>query len=167
MPSEIEIRSAIVGQMTTALAAFTPAPLILDRDITGILESGAYSGLLDSGDPAKIHCWVVTQRSMLPVDIRQGGTLYELVYDLTQIYQYRSGSDLSNSVRDASLERDAVINAFKYASALPTILMRAHVKPVEWPEGLIDRPEPITRGTARQSRAILRANNFYGPIGCS
>jgi hypothetical protein len=103
----------------------------------------------------------------LPSDIRQGGALYELVYNLTQIIQYRSGADLSNSDREASLERDAIINAFKYAGELPAILKRAHVKPVEWPADSIDKPEPITRGTARQSKAILRASNFYGPVACS
>jgi hypothetical protein len=167
MASEIEIREAIVARMISALAIFTPAPIVIGRDITGILEMGAYSGLLDTDDPPKIHVWVVTQRSLLPVDVRQGGTLYELVYNLTQIVQYRSGTDVSNSDREASLERDAVTNAFRYAGELPQILKFAHVKPVEWPSDSIDRPEPITKGTARMSRAILRASNFYGPVACS
>jgi hypothetical protein len=164
--SEIEIRDAIVARMISALAVFTPTPIVIGRDITGILESGAYNGLLDTGDPPRIHVWVVTQRSALPVDIRQGGALYELIYNLTQILQYRSGTDASNSDREASLERDAVTNSFRWAGELPTILQRARVKPVEWPSDSIDRPEPITKGTARMSRAILRASNFYGPVAC-
>jgi hypothetical protein len=163
--SEIEIKDAIVARMISALAVFTPAPIVIGRDITGILESGAYNGLLDSDN--KIHVWVVTRRSLLPIDIRQGGAKYELVYSLTQIIQYRSGTDASNSDREASLERDAVTNAFRWSGELPTILKRANVKPVEWPVDAIDRPEPITKGTARQSRAILRASNFYGPVACS
>lgn len=165
MASEIEIRDAIVARMVSALAVFTPAPIVIGRDISGILESGSFNGLLDTDN--KIHVWVVTPRSFLPIDIRQGGALYELIYNLTQIIQYRSGSDVSNSDREASLERDAIINAFRYAGELPTVLNRAHVKPVEWPTGAIDKPEPITRGTARQSQAILRASNFYGPVACS
>jgi hypothetical protein len=163
--SEIEIRDAIVARMISSLAVFTPAPIVLGRDVSGILESGTYSGLLDSQN--NIHVWVVTPRSMLPADIRQGGTLYELVYNLTQIFQYRSGTDTSNSDREASLERDAVISAFRYAGELPMVLKRAKVKPIEWPADSIDKPEPITRGTARMSRAILRASNFYGPVECA
>lgn len=165
MASEIEIRDAIVARMVSALAVFDPAPIVLGRDITGILESASYNGLLDSDN--KIHVWVVTPRSFLPIENHQGGALYELVYNLTQIIQYASGTDADNSDRDASLERDAIINAFRWSGELPTILKRAHVKPVEWPTDQIDKPEPITRGTARQSRAILRATNFYGPVACS
>jgi|SRR5262245_45938653 len=165
MASEFEIREAIVARIQSALSVFTPAAIVLSRDITGILESGTYSGLLDTAN--KIHVWVVTQRAALPDDIRQGGTLYELDYDLTQIIQYRSGSDTSNSDKEASIERDAVTNAFRYVGELPDILKRARVQPIEWPVGAIDRPEPITRGTARQSKAILRASNFYGPTTCS
>ncbi len=164
MASEIEIKDAIVARVESALAVFTPAPRVLGDDITGILESGSYNGLLDTDN--KIHVWVITQRSMLPIDIRQGGTLYELVYNLSQIIQLRSGTELSNSIREASLERDAVTNAFRWSGELPTILKRANVKPVEWPVDAIDKPEPITKGTARQSRAILRASNFYGPVAC-
>ncbi len=164
MASEIEIREAIVARITSALSVFTPTAIVLERDITGILESGNYAGLLDSAN--KIHVWVVTPRSFLPVDIRQGGALYELVYDLTQIIQYRSGSDASNSDREASLERDAVIDAFRWHGELPDVLKKARVQPVEWPSGVIDRPEPITRGTARQSKGILRASSFYGPTTC-
>lgn len=165
MASEIEIRDAIVARMVSALAVFTPAPIVIGRDISGILESGSFNGLLDSDN--KIHVWVVTPRSFLPIDVRQGGALYELIYNLTQIIQYRSGSDVSNSDREASLERDAITNSFKYAGELPTVLKRAHVRPVEWPTDKIDKPEPITRGTARMSQAILRASNFYGPVACS
>jgi hypothetical protein len=165
MASEFEIREAIVARLVSALSVFNPAPIVEGRDVSGILESGSFNGIVDSQN--KIHCWVVTPRSILPSDIRQGGSLYELVYDLTQIVQYRSGSDLSNSDREASLERDAVINAFRYVGELPEILKRARVKPVEFPVGAIDRPEPITKGTARQSKAILRASNFYGPVACS
>jgi hypothetical protein len=165
MASEIEIREAIVDRMKSALSVFDPAPIVLGRDISGILESGSFSGLLDGEN--KIHVWVVTPRSFLPTDIRQGGAIYELVYNLTQIIQYRSGSDLSNADREASLERDAVINAFRYVGELPAILKKARVQPVEWPADSIDKPEPITRGTARQSKAILRASNFYGPVACS
>lgn len=166
MASEIDIRDAIVARMISALSVFTPAPIVLGRDITGILESGSYNGLLDTGDPPRIHVWVVTQRSLLPVDPRQGGTLYELIYNLTQIYQYRSGTDASNSDREASLERDAITNAFRWSGELPTVLKFAHVKPVEWQTDKIDKPEPITKGTARQSQAILRASLFYGPSTC-
>lgn len=165
MASEIEIRDAIVARMISALAVFDPAPIVEGRDITGILESGSYNGLLD--EAGKIHVWVVTPRSNLPIENRQGGALYELVYNLTQIFQYRSGIDVSNSDREASLERDAITNAFKWSGELPTILKRAEVKPVEWPTDQIDKPEPITRGTARISKAILRARNFYGPVACS
>ena len=165
MASEIEIREAIVDRMESALAVFTPAPIVLGRDITGILESGSFNGLLDAQN--RIHVWVVTQRSILPIERRQGGALYELVYNLTQVIQYKSGTDLSNADRDASLERDAITNAFRWSGELPTILKRANVEPVEWPTDKIDKPEPITRGTARQSLAILRATNFYGPVACS
>ena len=165
MASEYDIREAIVARMESALSVFSPAPIVIPRDITGILESGSFNGLLD--EDQKIHVWVVTPRSNLPVDKRQGGTLYELVYTLTQIIQYRSGTDLSNADRDASLERDAVTNAFKWAGELPDILKHAKTQPVEWQTDKIDKPYPIMNGTARQSQAILRANNFYGPTTCS
>lgn len=165
MASEIEIRDAIVARMVSALSVFDPAPIVIGRDISGILDSGSFNGLLDEDN--KIHVWVVTPRSILPVDIRQGGALYELVYNLTQIYQYRSGSDASNADRETSLERDAITNAFRWAGELPAILKRAKVKPVEWQTDKIDKPYPITSGTARQSQAILRASNFYGPVACS
>jgi hypothetical protein len=156
--------------MISALAALypnpgDPAPIVLGRDISGILESGSYNGLLDGEN--KVHVWVVTPRSNLPIEKRQGGALYELVYNLTQIYQYRSGTDASNSDRETSLERDAVTNAFKWSGELPEVLKRAHVNPVEWPTDKIDKPYPITNSTARQSQAILRARNFYGPVACS
>jgi hypothetical protein len=60
-----------------------------------------------------------------------------------------------------------VINAFRAKSELPEILKKSRVDPIEWVVNEIDRPEPITRGTARQSKAILRAQNFYGPVGCA
>jgi hypothetical protein len=167
MASEIDIRDAIVARMISALAVFDPTPPVWSHDISGLLESGSYNGLTD--EDGVIHLWVVTQRSMLPEgDYKaQNGAKYELAYNLTQIYQYRSGTALLNSVRDASLERDAIINAFSSRIGLPPILKHAEVQPVEWPTDQIDKPEPITRGTARQSKAILRARNFYGPVACS
>jgi hypothetical protein len=48
MASEIEIREAIVDRMKSALSVFDPAPTVLGRDISGILESGSFSGLLGS-----------------------------------------------------------------------------------------------------------------------
>ena len=165
MASEIEIRAALVGQITTAVAGFTPPPLVLDRDITGFLEAGTIETLRDSA--GLVHCITITQRSMLPVDIRQGGTLYELIYDVIQWKQHRTGTDTSNSDREASLERDALINAFRYAGELPAILKRSHVKPLEWHLGALNKPRPITGGQVWVSSAILRAQNFYGPVACA
>jgi hypothetical protein len=65
------------------------------------------------------------------------------------------------------MERDALINAFKYAAELPEILKRAHAKPLEWPAGGLNRPRPISNGQVWVSSAILRATNFYGPVACS
>jgi hypothetical protein len=165
--SEIEIRAAIVGQITTALALFTPPPLVLDRDITGFLESGSIEDLRDSDN--LVHCITVTQRSMLPDDKykSQAGTMYDLVYDVIQWKQYRSGTDASNSDKEASLERDALIHAFGSKSALPALLKRAGVEPIEWPNGLLNKPRPITGGQVWVSGAILKAQNFYGPVACS
>lgn len=167
MASEIEIRAAIVGQIATALASFTPPPLVLDRDITGFLESGAIEGLTDSA--GLVHCITVTQRSMTPDEEykSQAGTKYDLVYDVIQWKQYRSGTDASNSDREASLERDALIGAFGSKTALPVILKRANVEPIEWPAGALNKPRPIIGGQVWVSSAILRAQIFYGPVGCS
>lgn len=164
MASEIEIREAIVARIVAFLATPTPAPPVLGRDITGWLESGSIQDLRDSA--GLVHVITVTQRSMLPVDRRQGETLYELVYDVIQWKQYRSGSDASNSDREASLERDALINAFRYSGELPPILKHAHVKPLEWPVGALNKPRPIANGQVWVSSAILRAENFYGPVSC-
>jgi hypothetical protein len=163
--SEIEIRDAIVSRIISAVSIFTPTAIVLGRDITGILDSGSVDSLRDSGEA--VHVITVTQRSMLPIDIRQGGTLYELVYDIIQWKQLRTGTNISNSDQEASLERDALINAFKWASELPTILSRAHVKPLEWPVGALNKLRPIANGQVWMSSAILRASNFYGPVGCS
>lgn len=165
MASEIEIREAIVARITSAVSVFTPAALVLGRDITGILESASVSDLRDSAN--QVHVITVTQRSMLPIDIRQGGALYELVYDVIQWKQHRTGSEASNSDREASLERDAITNAFRYSGELPDILKKAKVKPIEWPVGSLNKPRPITGGQVWVSSAILRALNFYGPVGCS
>lgn len=164
MASEIEIREAIVARIESFLALPTPSPVVEGRDITGWLESGAITGLQDSA--GAVHVITVTQRSMLPVDRRSNGTKYELVYDVTQWKQYRSGSDASNSDREASLERDALNNAFRSRSELPSILKHAEVEPLEWPNGSLNKPRPITGGTVWVSSAILRAQNFYGPSDC-
>lgn len=165
MASEIDIREAIVERIKDAVSVFTPTALVLGRDITGLLDSAMPNDLRDSANA--IHVLTVTQRSMLPIDIRQGGALYELVYDIIQWKQHRTGSDASNSDREASLERDAVINAFRYAGELPEILKKAHVRPLEWPAGALNKPRPIANGQVWVSSAILRAQNFYGPTGCS
>lgn len=165
MAGEIEIREAIVDRIESAVAVFTPTAIVLGRDITGYIESGTVNDLRDSA--GQIHVITVTQRSMLPIDVRQGGTLYELIYDVIQWKQYRSGTDTSNSDREASMERDALINSFRYAGELPEILKRAHVKPLEWPAGGLNKPRPISNGQVWVSSAILRAQNFYGPVACS
>jgi hypothetical protein len=165
MASEIAIRDAIVARIVSAVGVFTPTAIVLGRDITGYIDSGTVNDLRDSA--GQIHVITVTQRSMLPIDVRPGGALYELIYDIIQWKQYRSGSDASNSDREASMERDALINAFKYAGELPEILKRAHAKPLEWPAGGLNRPRPIPNGQAWVSSAILRASNFYGPVACS
>lgn len=164
MASEIDIREAIVARIEEFTALPTPAPLVLGRDITGILEDGAVEDLRDSA--GLVHCITVTQRSMLPVDRRQGGTVYELIYTITQWKQHRTGSNVSNSDREASLERDAITNAFRYAGELPGILKYAAVKPIEWPVGLLNKPRPVLNGQVWVSSAILRAQNFYGPTTC-
>lgn len=165
MASEIEIREAIVARILSKVSVFTPTAIVLGRDITGYIESATVNDLRDSA--GQIHVITVTQRSMLPIDARQGGTLYELIYDVIQWKQYRSGSDASNSDREASMERDALIDAFKYAGELPEILKRAHAKPLEWPAGALNKPRPISNGQVWVSSAILRAQNFYGPVACS
>lgn len=167
MHSETEIRQAIVERIQAVLATPTPAPLVLGRDITGLIESGATPNeLRDGGNPPLIHAITVTQLSMLPVEQRPGGTLYDLIYEITQWKQYRSGTDTSNSDKEASLERDAIINAFRYRGELPAILNHAHVKPIEWPARSLNRPKPIPGGQVWVSTAILRAQNFYGPVSC-
>lgn len=164
MPSEIEIREAIVARIESFLAAPTPVPLVLGRDITGFLNSGSVQELRD--DAKLVHCITVTQRSMLPIDRRSNGTKYELVYDVIQWKQYRSGSDASNSDREASLERDAMNNAFRSHSDLPPILKHASVQPLEWPNGSLNKPRPISGGEVWVSSAILKAQIFYGPTAC-
>ena len=165
MASEIEIRDAIVDRIESAVAVFTPTALVLGRDITGIIESATTNDLRDAA--GQIHVITVTQRSMIPIDIRPGGTVYELIYDVIQWKQHRTGSDASNSHNEASLERDALIHAFRYSGELPTILKFAHVKPLEYPAGGLNRPRPIANGQVWVSGAILRADNFYGPTTCS
>lgn len=164
MASEIEIREAIVARIESFLATPTPAPLVLGRDITGWLESGSVNDLRDSA--GLVHVVTVTQRSMLPIEKRSNGTKYELVYDVIQWKQYRSGSDASNSDREASLERDALINAFRSRSDLPPILKHAEVEPLEWPNGSLNKPRPISGGQVWVSSAILKAQIFYGPTAC-
>src|SRR5688572_6159614 len=119
MASEIEIREAIVERIKTFTAAFTPPPLVDGRDITGVLDAAAINDLRDSA--GAVHAWIVVQKSMIPKDKLHGGTQYELVYELCQITQLQTGSNTANSDRSASLERDAVINAFRYTAALPQI----------------------------------------------
>lgn len=167
MASEIAIREAIVDRIESAVAVFTPTAIVLGRDITGYLNDGTVNDLRDAA--GMVHVITVTQRSMLPDDEyeSQGGTLYELIYDVIQWKQYRSGSDASNSDREASMERDALINAFRAKRELPEILKRAQVKPLEWPAGALNRPRPISNGQVWVSGAILRARNFYGPDTCS
>lgn len=114
-----------------------------------------------------VHVVTVTQRSMMPVDIRPGGTLYELVYDVIQWKQFRTGTDASNSDKEASLERDALINAFRYSGELPAVLKLAHTKPLEWHPGALNRPRPISNGMVWMSSAILKAQSFYGPSACA
>lgn len=161
MASEIEIREAIVERIKAFTATPAPAPIVLGRDIAGDLESGTPNSLRDAAN--LVHVITVTQRSMLPTSPpQQGGTLYELVYEVKQWKQYRSGSDLSNSDREASLERDAITNAFRRAQELPPLLKQAHVKPIEWPASGLNRPKPIPGGQVWVSTAILRAQNFYG-----
>lgn len=164
MASEIEIREAIVARIESFLTSPTPVPLVLGRDITGWFESGSVNDLRDSA--GLVHVVTVTQRLMLPIDRRPGGTVYELVYDVTQWKQHRSGSDASNSDREASIERDALNNAFRYAGELPQILKHAHVKPLEWPNGSLNKPRPISGGQVWVSSAILKAQIFYGPVAC-
>jgi len=165
MASEIDIRAAIVERIKAFTAAFDPPPLVEGRDVTGILDAAAINELRDTGK--RIHAWIVVQKGMIPSQVRSGGTLYELVYELCQLTQHRSGSDTSNSDREASLERDAVTNAFRSRGEMPAILKHAKVKPIQWPASLLNRPEPTTNGQVRISKAILRAYNFYGPVACS
>lgn len=159
MASEVEIRNAIVAHIKAKTMIFNPAPLVLGRDITDILENGAINDLRDSANV--IHAWLVKQIGAMPVkEDRQRGAEYELIYDVSQITQYRSGSDASNSINESSAERDAVIAGFTSSAALPATLKTA--KPIEFPPGSINLPEPAAGGQVRISRGILRVRSLEG-----
>jgi len=159
MPSENEIRDAIVEHIKAKTASFTPPPAVEGRDLAGIFDDGAINDFRDSAK--KIHVWIVAQNGAMPVkENRQGGAEYELMYDVWQITEYRSGSEASNSIKEASAERDAVIDGFRFASALPAKLKQA--KPIEFPQGSINLPEPALVGQVRISKGILRVRSVYG-----
>lgn len=159
MASENEIRAAVVEHIKTRTASLTPPPIVEGRDLAGIFADGAINDLCDSAN--KIHGWIVAQNGATPVkENRQGGAEYELIYDVWQITEYRSGSEASNSIKEASAERDAVIDGFRFASALPATLKSA--KPLEFPQGSINLPEPALAGQVRISKGILRVRSVYG-----
>lgn len=164
MANEIDIREAVAARIQEFTAPFTPPPKVESRDVLGVLDTAAINDLRDSSK--MVHAWIVVPKSMLPFDLFQGGTLYEVIYELCQFTQYQSGTNTSNSDRSASLERDAVTNGFRYVGELPPILKHAKVKPIAWPAGQLNRPEPTTNGQVRISKAILRAYIFYGPSDC-
>lgn len=162
MASEVAIREEIVAQIKEALVSFTPAAVVIGRDILNVFDSGWYNVLRDEDGLGKIHGWTVTQNGAVVIEERQGGAEYELLFDVWQWDQYRTGTDASNSENQSSAERDAVINKFKDAKALPEILSRAH--PIEFERGSIATVETDFRGQVRLGKGLLRVGNVYGCV---
>jgi hypothetical protein len=165
MATEVEIRNAIVERIKTFTATLTPPPLVLGRDISDALESGAVNDLRDENQ--QIHCIIVTQSGAVPDNAEQDDAEYDLWFDITQYTQYRSGEDTTNpaiplnSDDEASIERERIIDAFKKRSALnSSVLQYAH--PITFPRGSIGPFKPGVRTQIRVAKAQLRISNAYG-----
>lgn len=165
MASEVAIRAAIVDRIKTFTAALVPPPIVLGRDISDALESNSTNDLRDTNN--HIHCIIVTQSAAIPTDPENDDD-YDLWFDVTQYTQYFSGLDTTNpaiplnSDDKASIEREAIIDAFKRRSAnqLPEILKYA--QPITFPRGSIGPFKPGYNTQIRQAKAQLRISNAYG-----
>jgi hypothetical protein len=157
MATEVAIRSAIVDRIETFTASLTPPPLVLGRDITFGLESGAVNDLLDSS--GRIHCIIVTHSGAIPGDPRNNDGDYDLWFDVTQYTEYRSGTDASNSDNEASAEREKIIEAFNDSNLLDGVLKYA--QPIVFPRGSIGPFKPGTVSKIRVARGQLRVLNAY------
>jgi hypothetical protein len=157
MATEVEIRAAIRDRLEAFTASLTPPPLVLDRDITTALESGAVNDLRDSND--RIHCIIVTQNGAIPNDPANNDGAYDLWFDVTQYTEYRSGTDASNSDNEASVEREKIIEAFNDSNLLDGVLKYA--QPIVFPRGSIGPFKPGTISKIRVARGQLRVLNSY------
>jgi hypothetical protein len=163
MASEVEIRKAIRARIETFTASLVPPPLVLDRDITAALESGAANDLRDTAD--QIHCITVTPNGAIPNNPRNNDGAYDLWFDVIQYTEYRSGEDTTNpaiplnSDDKASIEREKVIEAFNDSNLLDGVLKYA--EPIVFPRGSIGPFKPGTISKIRVARGQLRVLNAY------
>jgi hypothetical protein len=157
MASEVAIREAIRARIETFTASLPIPPLVLGRDITFALESGAVNDLRDSND--QIHCTVVTQSGAIPNDPANNDGAYDMWFDVTQYTEYRSGTDASNSDNEASIEREKIIEAFNDSNQLSGVLQYA--QPIVFPRGSIGPFKPGTVSKIRVARGQLRVLNAY------
>ena len=157
MATEVAIRQAIRARIETFTASLVPPPLVLDRDITAALESGAVNDLRDTNE--RIHCIVVTQNAAIPNDPANNDGSYDLWFDVTQYTEYRTGTDASNSDNEASGEREKIIEAFNDSNVLEGVLKYA--TPIVFPRGSIGPFKPGTTSKIRVARGQLRVLNAY------
>jgi hypothetical protein len=164
MASEVEIRKAIRARIETFTASLAPPPLVLDRDITGALETGAVNDLRDTND--KVHCITVTENGRIPSDPTHNDGTYDLWFDVIQYTEYQSGMDTTNpalplnSDDKASIERDKIVDAFRDSNQLTGVLQYAG--PIVFPRGSIGPLKPGTISQIRTARGQLRVINAYG-----
>lgn len=157
MATEVQIRQAIRARIETFTASLPIPPLVLDRDITFALESGAVNDLRDSDE--QIHCITVTPNGAIPNDPANNDGAYDLWFDVTQYTEYRTGTDASNSDNEASAEREKVIEAFNDSNQLSEVLQYA--QPIVFPRGSIGPFKPGALSKIRVARGQLRVLNAY------
>jgi hypothetical protein len=157
MATEVAIREAIRDRIEMFTDSLPIPPLVLGRDITFSLESGAVNDLRDSNE--MIHCIVVTQSGAIPNDPANNDGAYDMWFDVTQYTEYRSGTDASNSDNEASAEREKIIEAFNDSNLLDGVLKYA--QPIVFPRGSIGPFKPGTLSKIRVARGQLRVLNAY------